>query len=64
MVKKYNADQSTHKMIRSIKNALPDLLKLLADINTKTLEILTKDKFKEIQESIERKIGRTSANNK
>ena len=56
LVNKYQADQGKHKMIKSIRNSLPDLLSFLADINTATYELLSEDDFGLIKNSIDSKV--------
>ena len=56
LVSKYQADQGKHKMIKSIKNSLPDLLSFLSDINTKTYKLISEGDFKIIKDSIGLKI--------
>ena len=52
---KYYANQRDHRMVRSIKEALPDLLEFLSNINTKTTDILSDNNFKEIIAAINKK---------
>ncbi|MEI6950266.1 COR domain-containing protein [Paraflavisolibacter sp. H34] len=55
LVNKYGEDQSKHRRIEAIKNAIRDLLLLLNDINTKTTEDLSNNNFEKIKESIQKR---------
>lgn len=56
LVSEFQDDQKNYKIIKNIRNSLPELLTFLSDINTQTIEIISKDDFKEIKDSINLKI--------
>jgi hypothetical protein len=52
LVNEYGADQSEHRKIEAIKNALCDLLPFIKYINTLTTEQLSANNFEKIKAAI------------
>jgi pterin-4a-carbinolamine dehydratase len=57
LVNEYDADQQKYRVIQAIRFSLTELLPFLNDINSMTEEVITKNDFAEIKESIRKRLS-------
>ena len=57
LVNEYDADQQKYRIIQAIRFSLTELLPFLNDINAMTEEVITRNDFAEIKESIRKRLS-------